>query len=124
MKYNYKIYARALVFALEEAQNLAQKEKVIKNFLFLVQKNKDTRQIKKIIDFASRIIYKKEGRQRIILETARPQNNLKNLFQKFFNEKDIIEEKINPNILAGLRIVFDDEKELDFSFKKRLELLN
>jgi len=124
MKYNYKIYARALVSALDEAQDLVQKEKIIKNFLSLVQKNKDARQLKKIIDFASKIIYKKEGRQRIILETARPQNNLKNLFQKFFNEKDIIEEKINPNILAGLRIVFDDEKELDFSFKKRLELLN
>ena len=124
MKYNYKIYARALVSALDETQDLVQKEKIIKNFLFLVQKNKDVRQLKKIIDFASKIIYKKDGRQRIILETARPQNNLKNLFQKFFNEKDIIEEKINPNILAGLRIVFDDEKELDFSFKKRLELLN
>ena len=124
MKYNYKIYARALVSALDEAQDLAQKEKIIKNFLFLVQKNKDVRQLKKIIDFASKIIYKKEGRQRIILETARPQNNLKNLFQKFFNEKDIIEEKINPNILAGIRIVINDEKELDFSFKKRLELLN
>jgi F0F1-type ATP synthase delta subunit len=124
MKYNYKIYARALVSALDEAQDLAQKEKIIKNFLALIQKNKDTRQLKKIIDFASKIIYKKEGRQRIILETARPQNNLKNLFQKFFNEKDIIEEKINPNILAGIRIVINDEKELDFSFKKRLELLN
>jgi F0F1-type ATP synthase delta subunit len=124
MKYNYKIYARALVSALDEAQDLAQKEKIIKNFLSLIQKNKDTRQLKKIIDFASKIIYKKEGRQRIILETARPQNNLKNLFQKFFNEKDIIEEKINPNILAGIRIVINDEKELDFSFKKRLELLN
>ena len=124
MKYNYKIYARALVSALDEAQDLAQKEKIIKNFLSLIQKNKDTRQLKKIIDFASKIIYKKEGRQRIILETARPQNNLKNLFQKFFSEKDIIEEKINPNILAGIRIVINDEKELDFSFKKRLELLN
>jgi F0F1-type ATP synthase delta subunit len=124
MKYNYKIYAKALVSALDEAQDLAQKEKIIKNFLSLIQKNKDPRQLKKIIDFASKIIYKKEGRQRIILETARPQNNLKNLFQKFFNEKDIIEEKINPNILAGIRIVINDEKELDFSFKKRLELLN
>jgi F0F1-type ATP synthase delta subunit len=124
MKYNYKIYVKALVSALDEAQDLAQKEKIIKNFLSLIQKNKDTRQLKKIIDFASKIIYKKEGRQRIILETARPQNNLKNLFQKFFNEKDIIEEKINPNILAGIRIVINDEKELDFSFKKRLELLN
>jgi F0F1-type ATP synthase delta subunit len=124
MKYNYKIYARALVSALDEAQDLAQKEKIIKNFLALIQKNKDTRQLKKIIDFASKIIYKKEGRQKIILETARPQNNLKNLFQKFFSEKDIIEEKINPNILAGIRIVINDEKELDFSFKKRLELLN
>jgi len=124
MKYDYKIYARALVFALNEAPGLIQKEKIIKNFLSLIQKNRDTRQLKKIIDFASKIIYKKDGRQIIILETARPQNNLKNLFQKFFNEKDIIEEKINPNILAGLRIIFDDEKELDFSFKKRLELLN
>jgi len=124
MKYNYKIYAKALVSALDEAQDLAQKEKIIKNFLALIQKNKDTRQLKKIIDFASKIIYKKEGRQKIILETARPQNNLKNLFQKFFSEKDIIEEKINPNILAGIRIIINDEKELDFSFKKRLELLN
>jgi len=124
MKYNYKIYAKALVSALDEALDSVQKEKIIKNFLFLIQKNNDVRQLKKIINYASKIIYKKEGRQKIILETARPQNNLKNLFQKFFNEKDIIEEKINPNILAGLRIVINNEKELDFSFKKRLELLN
>jgi len=124
MKYNYKIYARALVSALDEAQDLAQKEKIIKNFLFLVQKNKDTRQLKKIVDFTSKILYKKEGYKRIVLETARAQNNLRSLFQKFFDEKDVIEEKINPKILAGIRIVIDDEKELDFSFKKRLELLN
>jgi F0F1-type ATP synthase delta subunit len=124
MKYNYKIYARALVSALDEAQDLTQKEKIIKNFLSLVQKNKDVRQLKKIIDFASKILYKKEGCKRIVLETARAQNNLRSLFQKFFDEKDVIEEKINPKILAGIRIVIDDEKELDFSFKKRLELLN
>ncbi|MGC8775747.1 MAG: F0F1 ATP synthase subunit delta [Minisyncoccia bacterium] len=117
MKYDYKTYAKALVLALNQK---VPKEKIILNFLNLLKKNNDWHQLEKIIDLAEKLIYEKENKKKIIIETARPQQNLVNQLKKFFPQDELV-EKINPNLIAGLKILINNELQLDFSLKNRLE---
>ena len=45
------------------------------------------------------------------------------MLKDFFKKGDSIEEKINPEIIAGVKIVIDHEKQLDVSLQKKLQQL-
>lgn len=116
MKHNYKIYAKALVRALDLK---ISEEKIISNFLNLLKKNNDLSQIKKIIDYAEKLLYEKSNQKKITVEVARNYENLINRFKEIFPNDDIL-LKINPSLIAGLKILINNEKQIDFSLKNKL----
>lgn len=116
MKYSHKTYAKALIKALDYNKNT---EEVVLNFLKLLQKNNDFNQFKKIINFFEDLLYQKENKKKIIVEMIEEHKDLINKLKKFFPESNIIYKK-NVNLIAGLRILINNEKELDFSLKNRL----
>lgn len=117
MKHKPNVYAKALAEIM-----VAKKDngKIVNNFLKLLEKNGDLKKAKQIVSLAEKLYLQKIGRNKIILETARKINH-KEISSKVFKEKDIVQEKINPELIAGIKIIVNNEKQLDFSLKKKLE---
>ncbi len=102
MKHKAKEYAKALVDV---------KKFNLKNFLRVLEKNGDRKKLKEIVALAERMMYRK-----IMIETAR---RVKVVWPK--KKNDLIEEKINPDLIAGVKITVNGEKQLDFSLKNKVE---
>ncbi len=117
MRYKSKIYAEVLVDLITGKK--VEENKIINNFLKLLEKNGDMKKAKEIISLAEAIFLKKTGNKKIILETAR-KIDTKNIVKDFIKKGDVVEEKINPEIISGIKIIINNEKQLDFSLFKKL----
>ena len=95
-------------------------KKIVSNFLKLLVKNNTMAKAGEIVALAENIILKKRGNKKIILETARIIDS-KNAVKSFTKKGDVIQGKINSELIAGLRVVIDGEKQLDYSLKHKLD---
>lgn len=121
MKYKSRDYANALVeIMLKEKDNA----KMVAGFLNLIKKNRDEKKLREILKLAERLYFKKTGNKKIVLETARLQN-FKNseLVHSLVKKGDVMQEKINQELIAGVKIVINEEEQLDFSLFKKLQEL-
>jgi F0F1-type ATP synthase delta subunit len=107
VKVKAKDYAKALVDV---------KKFDARRFLRILQRNGDTKKLKEIVVLAEKMMLAKSGNQKIVLEIARPVTKKMNVGKK----GDMVEEKINPTLIAGVKIIIDGEKQLDFSLSKKL----
>lgn len=115
MKYSAKTYAKALVELISQPHS----KKHIAAFLDFLAKNGDRKKAGQIILIAEDIFYKKTGKRKITLEIARKIEK-KNLLKDFFQQGDMVKEKINPELVAGIKVMVNSEKQLDFSLSKKL----
>lgn len=123
MKFSTFIYAQALAQAI--ADPAAQGEEIIKNFMALVVKNGDGAHLKKIVAEAARLVHRKSGVRDITLESARalhPEQK-KTLHGHFAKSSDAVEEKVNPELVAGTRVTVNDELQFDGSLRTKLDQL-
>lgn len=118
-KYSVKDYARAFALAAKESGNEAE---VVKNFLSLIAKNGDAAKLKKILAEAEKLVRADAGLRKLTLETARPlTGNAGETLQGFVKKNDVLEEKVVPELVAGVRITIDDERQFDASLAKKLQ---
>lgn len=120
MKYSPKIYAKALVELILSKQTPIQIKKNTAGFLEFLAKNGDRKKASQIISLAEGLFYEKTGKRKIVLEIARKIEK-KNLLKDFFQEGDMVKEKINPELIAGIKVIINNNKQLDFSLKNKLE---
>lgn len=120
MKYTSKMYATALVQMISGRRDGAQVKKDITGFLDFLAKNGDMKKAREIIGLAEDIFYKKTDKRKIILEIARKIEK-KNLLKDFFQPGDMVQEKINPELVAGIKVMIKNDKQLDFSLKNKLD---
>lgn len=119
MKYPPKMYAQALANAATAPG--ADQEKISRNFLALVRKNGDGTSLPKILRDAERLLRTREGRRKVTLETARPLSaELRKKLHGILKKDDVIEEKVEPSIVAGVRIVINDEEQFDATLGRKL----
>lgn len=124
MKYAPKIYARAFTEIAAREIPANEEKKVIANFLSLIKKNGDWRNLEKIINECESGLAAKTGRKRILIETAHPiPQETKKLAAQIAGKNDLVEQKINPALVAGVRITIDDTKQLDMSLKGKIDRL-
>lgn len=117
-----KSYATALAEILEKDLIAAEQKKVALNFIKLLIKNGDLGKAKKILDQAQDILLIKKGKRKITIESARRVTAAnKKLLQSVAKEGDIITNKINPDLIAGIKIIINDSKQFDASMQKRLQ---
>lgn len=121
MQYPSKKYAKALVEVLLKAKDERKIKKISDNFLKLLLKNSDLRKAKEILLLAEVEWLKETKSKKITLETARHTKNLGALLRGVFKKDIIVEEKINKDLIAGIKIIINNEKQLDFSLKNTLE---
>jgi F0F1-type ATP synthase delta subunit len=124
MRYSPKIYARAFSEAITPKISPNDEVKTVKKFLTIVRKNGDWGSIKKILTETDKVLRDKFGRRKILIEVARDVKGLAvgNL-RKAFNSSDIIEERIDANLIAGVKITVNDDQQFDGSLKRKLDKL-
>jgi F0F1-type ATP synthase delta subunit len=123
MKYSPEIYARAFMETVYSAPKEKQ-EKLLLRFLEAIKKNGDLPQIKRIFRAIQKAVVKKNGGRIINLELAH--NISQELLAKLrnnFSPKDYLEIYFHPELIAGVRMLFDEEIELDLTIRKKLKKL-
>jgi F0F1-type ATP synthase delta subunit len=121
MKYKPQDYAKAFTeIALATPPHL--QDAVVKNFLRIIKRNGDLAKAKKIVDLAEKILLQKSGRNKWLIEIAREQpQDIYQFFGHLFGKNDIVLKKINPTLVAGIKITKNDEKQFDGSLKKKID---
>jgi F0F1-type ATP synthase delta subunit len=124
MKYSTHLYAKALAEVIADAKP-AHEAQIVKNFLALVRKNGNETHLRKILEEAARMARGKDGVRKVTLETARTpaRAQKESLVKSFLKMGDVVEEKIDPELVAGVRIIIDDEKQFDGSLRGKLDRL-
>jgi F0F1-type ATP synthase delta subunit len=123
MKYSPSIYARAFSEIVSPPSADKKAGVLIKNFLTLIRKNNDQHQLKKIFSQIEKTVREKTGKRKLMVETARPFKKLDSAIKKVIRKDDIVEEKINPDLIAGLKIILNDEIQFDGSMQKKIKSL-
>jgi F0F1-type ATP synthase delta subunit len=115
-----KIYAKALAEIAFEKK--IDEKKVINNFVKLLVNEGLERRAKEILEMAEDIILAKKGKRKITFVTARKTAaSQKKTLQAFAKEGDVVKEKIDPKIIAGVKIVINDSKQFDASMQSKLQ---
>ena len=114
-----KLYAKALAEAILNKK--AEGNKVSDNFVKLLVKTGQIKKAKEILNLAQDIILAKQGKRKITLQTARKMTvGQKKLMDGFINEGDVVKEKIDPDLIAGIKIIINDAKQYDASMQNKL----
>ncbi len=95
-------------------------KEVFDNFIKLLERNGDLKKAKEIIQLAEKLYLKKVGSKKVTLESARKINS-KDILKKILKEGDFWEEKINTDLIAGIKVIVDGEKQLNYSLKSKLD---
>ena len=127
MKYKTRDYANTLVEIMIESEKphfakVSRGSDYVTGFLNFVKKNRDEKKLREILKLAEKLYFKKTGQKKIVLEVARP-FNFKNsdLIKNLVKKGDVVAEKINKNLIAGVKIIVNEEKQLDMSLFKKLQ---
>ena len=101
----------------------AEKEKEAANeFVKLLLQHKLLSASDKIISLAQDYMLQRKGNKIVSIETAREMNaSQKKLASGFIEQGDNVSYHINTNLIAGIRITINNEKQLDFSLKRKLD---
>ena len=118
--YSHILYAKVLFELISNEKDSSKMKRNIANFLDFLVKKGDTKKIGKIIDVTENLFYKKTGKRKITLEFAR-KTGQNNILKDFFQEGDVVQEKVNPELIAGIKVIVNNEKQLDFSLKNKLD---
>lgn len=124
MKYPPKVYAKALAETISRSLKTEEKNVIVKSFLNLVIKNGDASKLQKIAGLTEELLLERTGRRKITVESARPLKKLQaGLIEKISGETDVIESKIEPSLVAGIRVTINKNLEWDGSLQKKLSKL-
>src|SRR3989344_4765649 len=120
MRYQESIYAKALLQALKEKDE-SEIKKILKNFIALLLKNNDFNHLDSIFGKVEKLYLAEEGIQKIYIESASPlSKNSREEIESALGKKVLINEKVRPNLLAGVRIILNEEILIDATGTQRL----
>ena len=121
MKYTNKQYAAAL---LAVVQNAAEKKRLeaLERFLKILTRNHDYRHLPAILRQLERLHLTERGIQKVEIYAADPvPTDLKREIEKILAKKIIFIEKKNPDLIAGIKILINDELLIDASAKRQIQ---
>jgi F0F1-type ATP synthase delta subunit len=122
MKYKVKDYSKSLVEILSDKK--LNDKKIAAGFIKLLERQGDLGKAKEILEQAEFLLIKQQQKKLVVLETARKMTeSQKKLLAKFTEKGDIVQEKINPKLIAGVRITVDGERQFDQTMLKKINTL-
>lgn len=115
-----KLYAKALAEIL--AKKGIDEKKVINNFVKLLVSAGLEKKSKEILNLAEDFLLAKQGKSKITFETARKMTaGQKKILDSFVKNGDVVKEKINPEIIAGIKIIINNSRQFDGSMQSKLQ---
>ncbi len=119
MRYSPILYAKSL-FEILEGSKPSVHDSILKNFWQTVEKYGDSSRRNAILDSFENLVVRSNGGRIVDIETAReiPSREMTKLVG-LFGGKDLIKRSINPKLVAGLRVEFNGEVELDYSLVRK-----
>ncbi len=121
MKQNkVKLFAKSLAEVISKKE--IDEKKVVNNFVKLLVSSGYEGKSKEILSLAEDIILAKQGKNKITFETARTTTaSQKKILEKIVKKGDVVKEKINPELIAGIKIIINDSKQFDASMQSKLQ---
>lgn len=123
MKYPVAAYAQGFVGAVSSLKSSAARTKAVKKLVLIAVENGDGRHLPLIAEEAGRMLREKLGIRKVTLETARPMKNVRKQCGKLLRRSDVVEERVSPDLIAGIRIVIDDGIQFDGSMAGKMKKL-
>jgi F0F1-type ATP synthase delta subunit len=122
MKNKSKLYAKALAEVLAKEPASAKEATAWQsNFVTLLVKAGQEKRAKEILNLAEEMLLAKQGKNKITFETARKMTAIqKKVLSGFVKDGDLLKEKINPELIAGVKIIINNNKQFDASLKSKL----
>lgn len=123
MKYTTKHYAKALLSVLSE-KSAHERNVILQKFIKIISKHGALKNLGFILQETERQYLKNSETKKILLESVAPApEELKHEIKTILGRKNLILEKINPGILAGIKIVVNNELLVDASARTQLRKL-
>ncbi len=118
-KIKVNMYADAFVAALHGA---GAKEKLIGNFIESIRKHNDWSRRHQILAAVEKKWRRAQGKSLITIESARAlsKDQEEQLGKRWKDKNSDIEYTTNPSLIAGAKIVINEERQLDGSLKRKL----
>lgn len=111
-KNNITLYAKALVDILSKTKvKTTDEDRITTNFVKLLIDSGYQNQSEKILELAQDLLLQKQGLRKITFETARKiTSSQRKIMEDIVKKGDIIKEKINPALIAGIKITVDGQQ--------------
>ena len=114
--------AKALADLSLEKMSSEKEKETANEFVKILLQHKLISKSDKVISLAQDYMLQREGNKIVSIETAREMNaSQKKLASGFIEQGDNVSYHINTNLIAGIRITINNEKQLDFSLKRKLD---
>lgn len=121
MKYSSKQYASVLLSILE-GKSEKDRKKILRKFIAVLAKNRDLTRLGAILRETEREYLQRSDLRKVVVESVSPVNSaLRKEIERAVGGKTWWQEKINPELLAGIRILINDETLIDASGKRQVE---
>ncbi len=118
-KYSVQDYAKAFAAA---AKGKEPQNRLVKNFLEIVIRNGDASKLPKILTAAERLVRQDAGLRKLTIETARPlAPDLRKKLAGLGRKNDVVEEKVVPELVAGVRLTENEERQFDATLARKLQ---
>ncbi len=122
MKHPAHFYAKALAEAASAPD--AEGRAIAKNFAELLARNGDEALARKILEEASRYARGKSGIRKVAIGSARPLTPAqRKALAPILRPGDVVVEEVIPDLIAGVRVIVDDEMLFDGSLRGRLDAI-
>ena len=113
---------KAFTEALNE--HPSKKDHIVKSFLQTLSRNGDWASVGKVFNLITKKITHDSDGLVVSAEFARPlSEKMISEFKEKFSAKDHVEIFIKPELIAGVRVLIDGEKELDMTLSKKINKL-
>jgi F0F1-type ATP synthase delta subunit len=120
-----KLYAKALaeiISAEKKTEGPERSRRIVNNFVKILINAGLERKSKEILDLAEDMLLVKNGKRKITFETARKiTSSQQKMLDNVVKKGDIVNEKINPELIAGIKIIINESKQFDASMQSKLQ---
>ncbi|TSD03684.1 MAG: hypothetical protein Greene071436_266 [Parcubacteria group bacterium Greene0714_36] len=124
MKYTPAQYAAALAAVLKKTKTASDRKNIAARLFRCLSETRMLKQIDRIVHEADRIMRREKGGVAVAIESAAPLSGARRReVGRALGAKAVITEAVNPRLLAGMRIIIDEETLIDATAQRRLQLL-
>lgn len=123
MRYAPEIYAKAFLDVAQK-HGASTEQQLAARLHHIVAKNGDLPRMDVILSAIGRESVKRAGGRMVMIEVARESAEKEaSRISSVFKKPDHVETRVNPELIAGTRIIINGEQELDHSLRGKLKKL-